>query len=130
MIVYRTIGHLISSSIVPLNSKEKLVCFSFFDIHFQKLVCFSFFDIRTLTFFQVIMLRNLVWHANRSQISCSQCYISIFTLNQRIFFLNFEYQNRFSYFCFSFFDIRSLTFFFFVIMLINLVWHANRSQIS
>ena len=40
----------------------------------QKLVCFSFFDIRTLTFFQVVMLINLVWHANRSQISCSQCY--------------------------------------------------------
>ena len=62
---------------------------------------------------------NLVMHAYRSQISCSQGYYnSIFTLNQRKKKLNFEYQNRFLILFFVF-DIRTLTFFQ-VIMLIYL----------
>ena len=92
----------------------------------EKLVRFSFFDVRTLAFFQVIMLINLGWHANRSQISCSQCYDSIFTLNQQK--MNFEYRNR----CFiSLFVFRHLdSDLFQVSMHLNLVMHAYRSQIS
>ena len=75
------------------------------------------------------MLINLVKHANRSQISCSQCYNSIVTLNQRKKkkrLLNIEIDFLFR---FLFFDIRTLTFFQ-VIMHLNLVMHAYRSQIS
>ena len=63
-----------------------------------------------MTFFQVIMLKNLVWHAARFQISCSQCYNSIITFNDGKF-MYFEYQNRsfilFFVFHYSYFDIFS-----------------------
>ena len=65
------------------------------------------------------MLKNLVKHAKRSQISCSQCYNSIFTLNQqKNSTLNIEIDEKLVRY--SLFDIRTLTFFQ-VIMLINLV---------
>ena len=80
-----------------------------------------------MTFFQVIMLKNLVWLAARFQISRSQCYYSIFTFNDGKC-MYFEYQIDLL-FCFSFSVIRTLTFFQ-VIMFKNLVRHAVRSQIS
>ena len=92
----------------------------------EKLVRFSFFDVRTLAFFQVIMLINLGWHANRYQISCSQCFNSIFTLNQQK--MNFEYRNRFFISLFVFRHLDSDLFQ--VSMHLNLVMHAYRSQIS
>ena len=72
------------------------------------------------------MLINLGWHANRSQISCSQCYDSIFTLNQQK--MNFEYRNRFFISLFVFRHLDSDLFQ--VSMHLNLVMHAYRSQIS
>ena len=44
--IHRTVKGCCLVSLL-LCSKQKLVCVSFFDIHFQKLVCFSFSDIRT-----------------------------------------------------------------------------------
>ena len=65
------------------------------------------------------MLINLVKHANRSQISCPQCYNSILTLNQqKKRTLNIEIDEKLVRY--SLFVIRTLTFFQ-VIMLINLV---------
>ena len=119
-----------------IKQNEKLVCFFVFRYSISEVSLFVvfrysisevslFFVIRT--FFQVITLKNLVWHAARSQISCSQCYNSQFTFNQRKY-IYFEYQNR-NFILFFVFVIRTITFYQ-VIMLKNLVWHAARSQIS
>ena len=71
---YRVINVITQYSLKKMN----------FEYRNRFLFRFSFFDIWTLTFFQVNMHLNLVMHAYRSQISCSQCYYnSIFTLNQR-----------------------------------------------
>ena len=61
-------------------------------------------------FFQVIMLINLVKHVNRSQMSCSQCYNSIFTFNQqKKSNLNIEIDEKLVRY--SLFVIGTLTFF-------------------
>ena len=67
------------------------------------------------------MLIHLVKHANRSQISCYQCYNSIFTLNhKKKSTLNIEIDEKLVRF--SFFDIRTLTFF--------SSYHAQKSSLA
>ena len=67
--------------------------FIFFFFYF--FFCYSDSDI-----FSVIMLKNVVRNAARSQIACSQCYNSLFTFTQRkyVFTLNIKIQ---IVFCFS-----------------------------
>ena len=79
------------NSLFAFNQRKYLFTLN---IKIEILFCFSFFVIRTLTFFQFNMLINLVWHAATSQISCSQCYNSIFTFNAGKC-MYFEYQNRY-----------------------------------
>ena len=67
------------------------------------------------------MLINLVKHANRSQISCSQSYNSILTLNQqKNRTLNIEIDEKLVRY--SLFVIRILTFF--------SSYHAHKSSLA
>ena len=113
------------NSLLDFNQRKYLFTLN---IKIEILFCFSFFVIRTLTFFQFNMLINLVWHAATSQISCSQCYNSIFTFNAGKC-MYFEYQNRY-FILFLFFLLFGLLTFFSVIMLKNVVRNAARSQIA